>query len=170
LYLKDPRAALRDHASTMDPLSPESSITTASSADEANAGEQPPADPLGAIGLGALDGLLPFLPLLPTPSSVGLTAEHSGEISFEWRLRAMVQAERSTWMVRGVDPVDYWCNIPGVNFASDLFDRQGDSEGTRSVLAYLRTRHLQSIGIKPEAWMIPKVMCKRGDGSWGLIP
>jgi hypothetical protein len=63
-------------------------------------------------------------------------------------------------MSPGIDPVDFQCNIPGVNFPSGLFDRRGDSECAQSWLMYLRTKHLQSLGIKPEVWMIPKV-CHR---------
>jgi hypothetical protein len=102
----------------------------------------------------------------PAPSMIRLMAERPEAVSSEWRLRGMVEAERRTWMSPGVDPVDFRCNIPGVNFSSDLFDRPGDSEWARSVLVYLRTKHLQSLGIDPEEWMIPKVMCGRGDGSW----
>jgi hypothetical protein len=103
----------------------------------------------------------------PPPPVARSTAEHPEAISLEWKLRTMVEMERRSWMLPGVDPVDFWCNIPGVNFASDLFDRSGDSEWARSVLAYLRTKHLQSLGIEPEEWMVLKVMCRRGDGSWG---
>jgi hypothetical protein len=124
-------------------------------------GVQPPAVLSGEAGSSAHAGRF------PAPPMIRLMAERSKAISFEWRLRGTVEAKRRTWMSPGVDPVDFQCNIPGVNFLSDLFDRLGDSECARSCLMYLCTKHLQSLGIKPEEWMIPKVMCKRGDGSWG---
>ncbi|OEL32584.1 hypothetical protein BAE44_0006397 [Dichanthelium oligosanthes] len=77
----------------------------------------------------------------PPPPLARSMAERPEAVSFEWKLRAMVEMERRAWM-------------------------SGDSEWARSVLRYLRTKHLQSLGIEPKEWMILKVMFRRGDWSW----
>jgi hypothetical protein len=157
---------LGNHTFAMDPHSPVPSSVSTSSVDEAadavtrfldvavvaRSSEEPPVVPPRSDS-----------PPPPVPRS---TAEMPEASSYEWKLRAMVEMERRTRMARDVDPVHFFCNVPGVNLASDLYDCQGDSEWTQGVLAYLRTKYLLSIGIKPEAWMIPRVMYKRVDGSW----
>jgi hypothetical protein len=105
--------------------------------------------------------------LLPTPFSMTLLVWHPKAVAYAQVLRDRLDAEDRAKLLRGVRLTDSRCNIPGVDFSPECFDEPGDSEFTRKGLMYLRTRHLQDLRVKPEEWMIPKVICKKGKGSSG---
>jgi hypothetical protein len=89
-----------------------------------------------------------------------------GTAGFALRLCELIGAERRAKGSLGAPPVDPQCNIPGVEFPPELFDRPGDSDFARMGLRYLRTRYLLDFGIDPREWMIPKVMCRAGDACF----
>jgi hypothetical protein len=90
----------------------------------------------------------------------------AGTAGFVLRLCELIGAERRARASLGAPPVDFQCNIPGVDLPPELFDWPGDSEFARMGLRYLRTWYLLDSGIDPREWMIPKVMCRAGDASF----
>jgi hypothetical protein len=140
---------LRNALRTMDPPSPSSTISSASASDEVRP----------AV-------ILPDCPLPPKPSIDSPTWYRDMKFYAE-ALRAGIEADRQARASQGIHSIETQCNIPGLQFPSDLWDQPGDGEFTKAEKKQKRTQYLEDLGIEPEAWMFPRVTVRRGNNSFG---